>query len=51
LAISQGVAGGTIYDALIARCAMKAKVDAVYTWNARHFERFGAAIAERLKMP
>jgi hypothetical protein len=34
---------------LIARCALKAKVDALYTWNARHFQQFGAAIVKRLK--
>jgi predicted nucleic acid-binding protein len=50
-AAERGVIGGTIYDALIARCALKAKVDAVYTWNTRHFEQFGPAIAERLRMP
>jgi predicted nucleic acid-binding protein len=32
------VIGGRIYDALVARCALKAKADAVYTWNTRHFE-------------
>jgi predicted nucleic acid-binding protein len=44
-----GVVGGTIYDALIARCAVKAKAEAIYTWNMRHFERFGAAIVKRLR--
>jgi predicted nucleic acid-binding protein len=46
-----GIVGGTLYDALIARCALKAKVDAVYTWNTRHFEQFGAAIVQRLRTP
>src|SRR6516165_1206538 len=49
-AAEAGVIGGTIYDALIARCALKAKVDAVYTWNTRHFEQFGPEIVRRLKM-
>jgi predicted nucleic acid-binding protein len=44
-----GIVGGAVYDALIARCAMKAKADAIYTWNVRHFERLGPAIAKRLK--
>ena len=48
-AAEMGVTGGTIYDALIARCALKAKVDAVYTWNKRHFEQFGADIVKRLR--
>jgi predicted nucleic acid-binding protein len=46
-----GVTGGTIYDALIAHCALKARVDVLYTWNTRHFERFGPAIAKRLRTP
>jgi predicted nucleic acid-binding protein len=50
-AAEAGIIGGTIYDALIARCALKAKVDAVYTWKTRHFEQFGTAIVERLRMP
>jgi predicted nucleic acid-binding protein len=49
-AAEAGVIGGTIYDALIARCALKAKVDAVYTWNTRHFEQFGQEIVKRLRM-
>jgi predicted nucleic acid-binding protein len=50
-AASAGVVGGTIYDALIARCALKAKAETVYTWNRRHFEQFGSKIAERLRAP
>ncbi|HVA79579.1 MAG TPA: PIN domain-containing protein [Candidatus Binataceae bacterium] len=50
-AAGAGIVGGTIYDALIARCALKAKADAVYTWNTKHFEQFGPAIAKRLKTP
>lgn len=50
-AVAAGVVGGTIYDALIARCALKAKADTVYTWNRRHFEQFGSKIAERLRTP
>ena len=48
-AAEAGVVGGTIYDALIARCAVKAKAEAVYTWNTRHFQLFGAAIVKRLR--
>jgi predicted nucleic acid-binding protein len=48
-AADAGIFGGTIYDALIARCALKAKVDAIYTWNTRHFEQFGAEIVKRLR--
>jgi predicted nucleic acid-binding protein len=48
-AATAGVIGGTIYDALIARCALKAKVDAVYTWNTKHFQQFGSAIVNHLR--
>jgi predicted nucleic acid-binding protein len=34
---SDGVAGGRVYDALIAACAVQAKVDTVLTFNERHF--------------
>jgi predicted nucleic acid-binding protein len=46
-----GIAGGTIYDLLIARCALKAKAEAIFTWNTNHFELFGDAIRARLKTP
>src|SRR5580692_3781245 len=32
-----GIVGGGIYDAMLARCAIKAKAEAIYTWNARHY--------------
>lgn len=50
-AAEAGVVGGTIYDGLIARCALKAKAEAIYTWNTGHFGQFGVAIANRLKTP
>lgn len=50
-AAALGITGGTIYDALIARCALKAKADSIYTWNTRHFSQLGGTIARRLKTP
>ena len=32
-AAASGVVGGGIYDALLARCALKAKAETIYTWN------------------
>lgn len=46
-----GIAGGAIYDALIARCALKARAQILYTWNARHFQRLGPEIAARVREP
>ena len=48
-AADRGIVGGTIYDALIARCALKANADAIYSWNERHFQQFGSPIADRLR--
>ena len=36
----QSVAGGAVYDALIAACAVKGRVRTLLTWNLAHFERF-----------
>jgi len=50
-AAGAGIAGGTIYDALIARCALKANATTLYTWNIKHFSQFGPAIANLVKAP
>lgn len=50
-AAASGVVGGGIYDALLSRCALNAKVDALYTWNLKRFARHGAEIATRVKRP
>ena len=46
-----GVAGGAIYDALLAACAVKAKASTLYTWNLRHYQQFGPDITKRLRTP
>ena len=46
-----GIAGGTIYDAILAACAIKAKAETIYTGNQKHFSRFGADVANRLRKP
>jgi predicted nucleic acid-binding protein len=50
-AAAAGITGGTIYDGLIARCAMKAKATVIYTWNVEHFRRCGPEIASRVRTP
>jgi predicted nucleic acid-binding protein len=37
---ARGVVSGQVYDALIAACAMKARVDVLVTLNPRHFLSF-----------
>lgn len=50
-AAAAGVVGGAIYDALLARCALKARAEILYTWNAKHFRQFGPEIVRRVKNP
>lgn len=50
-AAAEGIVGGTIYDALIARCALKDKAAVIYTWNLDHFRRVGQEIAKRARTP
>ena len=37
-AVGSGIRGGTIYDALLLKCAAKAGADRVYTLNLKHFQ-------------
>ena len=50
-AAARDILGGTIYDALIAHCALKAKAKIIYTWNVEHFRRCGPEIAARVRTP
>ena len=46
-----GISGGSIYDAAIARCALKAKAQQLYTWNIKHFVRLGENVAALVRQP
>ena len=46
-----GIVGGLIYDMLLARCALKARADILYTWNVKHFEQLGPEISKRVRTP
>lgn len=50
-AAENGIVGGTIYDALLAGCAVKAKAETIYTWNERHFRLVAPEIAFRVATP
>jgi len=50
-AAKAGVVGGMTYDALLARCALKARATEIYTWNVTHFQRLGSGIARRVTSP
>ncbi len=46
-----GLVGGAIYDAILGHCALKAKAEAIYTWNPKDFLRLSPAIARRVRNP
>ena len=46
-----GIVGGGIYDALLARCALKARAETIYTWNRRHYVLCGPEVTNRIRMP
>jgi predicted nucleic acid-binding protein len=48
---SIGIVGGTLYDGLIAACALKAGADTLYTWNTAHFRRLGEEVAQKVRTP
>jgi len=50
-AASNGIVGGTIYDALLGRCALKARAIRIYTWDVADFQRLGDEVAEKVRMP
>jgi len=50
-AAALGLAGGAIYDYLIAQCALKASADVIYTWDLKDFLRFGGEIAAKVRSP
>ena len=50
-AAAAGISGGGIFDALIGKCATKAKAGVICTWNVKHFRRLSVDIAARVKTP
>jgi predicted nucleic acid-binding protein len=46
-----GIVGGAIYDSILAHCAVKAKAEAIYTWNTRHYALCGREVVGRLRTP
>jgi predicted nucleic acid-binding protein len=46
-----GVVGGSIYDALLAGRALKARAETLFTWNIRHFSQLGPQVASLLQKP
>jgi len=46
-----GIAGGAIYDALLAGCALKSGAVTLYTWNLRHYGQLGPKVTPLLQTP
>jgi predicted nucleic acid-binding protein len=50
-AAAKGITGGTIYDALLAACALKAGAGKLFTWNLRHYSQCGPEVQRILQTP
>lgn len=46
-----GFTSGRVYDALLLRCAVKAKAQTIYTWNPKHFQAIAPRQAARIRTP
>ena len=46
-----GIVGGSIYDAMLAHCAIKAEATTIYSWNAKHYAQCVSAVTQRLRTP
>ena len=46
-----GFTSGRVYDALLLRCAAKAKAQTIYTWNLKHFQAIAPDQAARIRTP
>lgn len=49
--VNLNLTGGSIYDALIAQAAVKAKVNVLLTLNPNHFNRLGEDMAPLVQVP
>jgi predicted nucleic acid-binding protein len=50
-AAALNMVGGTIYDMLLAQCALQAGAEIIYTWDVADFSRLGPAISKRVHTP
>ena len=50
-AAATGIVGGTVYDVLLAQCAVKANAATLLTWNVEHFNRFDLGSIKRVQTP
>jgi predicted nucleic acid-binding protein len=50
-AAQRGFTSGRVYDALLLRCAAKAKAQTIFTWNLKHFRTIAPELAGRMRAP
>ena len=50
-AAAEDILGESIYDMLLARCAVKVDAEVIYSWDACDFARLGPEIAKRVTTP
>jgi len=48
---ARGIVGGSIYDAILAYYAIKARAETIYSWNTRHYLSCGPEVTRRLRTP
>ena len=48
---ARGIVGGSIYDSILADCAIKSKAETIYTWNEKHYAQCGPNVTARLRTP
>ena len=48
-AAAAGITGVSIYDAILAACALRTDAAAIYTWNIRHYSLLGPEVASWLR--
>jgi predicted nucleic acid-binding protein len=50
-AAQRGFTSGRVYDALLLRCAAKAKAQTIFTWNLKHFRAIAPELGDRMRAP
>jgi predicted nucleic acid-binding protein len=49
--VSAQIAGAAVYDAMLARCALKSRAEVLYTLDVDDFRRLGPEIAKKVQRP
>ena len=44
-----GITGGSLYDVMLAQCALKSGADVIYIWNGKHYAQCGPGVVKLLR--